>query len=398
MKNAATTSKNSSTSSSRPLLQSLSGVDIPLLLIVVALLTFGLVMVLSSSYIFAEERFGDGFAFIKKQFLFAMLGLVGMGFAARIPHRNWLKWGYPVLAAACVLLLCVLIPGVGAKVGGAQRWIRFGGIGFQPGELAKFAMIFFVIRQLEMKKTRLDQFGPGILAPLLVPLPGLVLLLLQPDFGSTALIVSISVVLMFLAGVPKKNIFMLVAVAGVAASALLLGSDYRRARLMTFLDPWSDPGGRGFQIIQSYLGLFHGGWFGVGLGNGKEKLFYLPEAHNDFIGAVIGEELGLIGITAVVLAYSFLVYRGLRIAYRCWENERDRYGMLLASGITLILGLQGFINLSVVLGLVPTKGLTLPLISYGGSALMVDLFAAGILLSVSRTTDLHAKGKTSHVG
>ncbi|MBL7714917.1 MAG: putative lipid II flippase FtsW [Bdellovibrionales bacterium] len=393
MKNAATTSKNSSTSSK--LFQSLAGVDVPLLLIVIALLTFGLVMVLSSSYIFAEERSGDGFAFIKKQFAYSMMGLAGMWVAARVPHRNWLKWGYPVLGVAILLLACVLIPGIGARVGGAQRWIRLGPIGFQPGELAKFAMIFFVIRQLETKKDRLDRFGPGILAPLLVPLPGLALLLLQPDFGSTALIVTISMVLMFLAGVPKRYLFTMVAFAGMAGAALLLGSDYRRARLMTFLDPWSDPGGKGFQIIQSYLGLFHGGWFGVGLGNGKEKLFYLPEAHNDFIGAVIGEELGLIGIGAVVLAYSFLVYRGLRIAYRCWTQSHDSYGMLLASGITLILGLQGFINLSVVLGLVPTKGLTLPLISYGGSALMVDLFAAGILLSVSRSTDLHSTGKLS---
>jgi cell division protein FtsW len=172
--------------------------------------------------------------------------------------------------------------------------------------------------------------------------------------------------------------------AGLAGLFLALGTPYRRARVMTFIDPWRDPGGRGFQIIQSLVGLHNGSIFGVGLGNGKEKLFFLPEAHNDFIFAVIGEELGFLGLSAVVLAYLYFVYRGLQIALNAYRKFGDRFGMLLASGITLVLGLQGFVNMAVVLVLVPTKGLTLPFISYGGSALVVDLFAVGVLLSVAR--------------
>ncbi|MCM2324005.1 MAG: FtsW/RodA/SpoVE family cell cycle protein, partial [Oligoflexia bacterium] len=165
---------------------------------------------------------------------------------------------------------------------------------------------------------------------------------------------------------------------------LALGTPYRRLRLMTFLDPWQDPMGRGFQILQSLVGLHHGGLWGVGLGNGKEKLFFLPEAHNDFIFAVIGEELGFLGVGAVILGYLYLVYRGLQIAFDCQRKYHDLFGMLLAAGITLALGLQGFVNMAVVMGLLPTKGLTLPFISYGGSALLVDLFAVGVLLSIAR--------------
>ena len=190
--------------------------------------------------------------------------------------------------------------------------------------------------------------------------------------------------LMFLAGVPKRYLASALLLAGSVGMALALGSSYRRQRLMTFIDPWRDPGGKGFQILQSLVGLHNGRVFGVGLGNGKEKLFYLPEAHNDFIFSVIGEELGFIGIAAVVVAFLVFTYRGLRIAITVQKQHHDRFGMLLAAGITLALGLQGFVNMSVVLGLLPTKGLTLPFISYGGSALLVDLIAVGVLLSIAR--------------
>jgi cell division protein FtsW len=189
---------------------------------------------------------------------------------------------------------------------------------------------------------------------------------------------------MFLAGVPKRYLAGALALAGVVGGFLAVGSAYRRQRLMTFLDPWRDPGGKGFQILQSLVGLHNGRIWGVGLGNGKEKLFYLPEAHNDFIFSVIGEELGFLGIAAVAVVYLVFVYRGLRIAFNAQKRYGDTFGMLLAAGITLALGLQGFVNMAVVLGLLPTKGLTLPFISYGGSALMVDLFAVGVLLSVAR--------------
>ena len=360
------------------------------------MVVFGLIMVYSSSFIYAQERTGDGFAFIKKQILFAVLGFVALGVATRIDYRKWSEWAYPVLAFATLLLAMVMIPGIGSRAGGAQRWIRLGFMNFQPGELAKFALIIFASKQLERKRSRLHEFRPGFLSHFIVPLPALALLLAQPDFGSTVMIMTVLLILMFQAGVPKKFLFSAVGLAVSGAVALALGSSYRRARVMTFLDPWSDPGGKGFQILQSLVGLHNGHIFGVGLGNGKEKLFYLPEAHNDFIFAVVGEELGFVGVTCVAFAFLYFVYRGMRVAWTCYEKFQDFSGMLMATGITLLLGLQGFVNMSVVLGLVPTKGLTLPFMSYGGSALLVDLFAIGILLSISRGPQV--RGALSYQG
>ena len=361
-----------------------SGVDIMLLLTVGAMVLFGLLMVYSSSFIYAQERTGDGFAFIKKQLIFALMGFTVLLVTCRLDYRKWGQWAYPVLAFAIALLLMIFIPGVGSRVGGAQRWLRFGPVGFQPGEFAKFAVIFFVARQLDRKKERIHTLAAGVLSNIVVPLPAFLLLLLQPDFGTTVIMGVVIFLLMFLAGVPKRYLASALILGGMAAAFLTLGTAYRRDRVMTFLNPWRDPSGKGFQIIQSMVGLHNGSLLGVGLGNGKEKLFYLPEAHNDFIFAVIGEELGFLGIFAVALAYLYFVYRGLRIAWNSYTQYKDQFGMLLAAGITLALGLQGFVNMAVVLGLVPTKGLTLPFISYGGSALLIDLFAVGVLLSVAR--------------
>ncbi len=355
-----------------------------LLLLTVGIVLFGLVMVYSSSFIFAQERTGDGFAFIKKQVWFALIGGGLMLFSAQIPHARWRQWAYPALAVAAVALILVLIPGVGARTGGAQRWIRFLGLQFQPAELAKFACMVFVARQLASKQSSLQRFVPSVLSVFLLLLPVFGLLLLQPDFGSTAVIVMVSFLLMFLAGVPVRFLGPVLAGGLGVGMILALSSAYRRARIMTFLDPWSDPSGKGFQILQSFVGLHSGGMSGVGLGNGKEKLFFLPEAHNDFIFSVIGEELGFIGLSAVVLAFVVLIYRGLQVSWQAYEKRGDYFGMLLGSGITLLLGVQAFLNMAVVLGLLPTKGLALPFISYGGSALVIDLFAMGVLLSISR--------------
>jgi cell division protein FtsW len=360
------------------------GIDLVLLMTVGAMVVFGLLMVYSSSYIFAQEKTGDGFSFIKKQILYALVGFGGLFGICRIDYRNWFKWAYPFLGVSIGLLIMVLIPGVGTKVLGAQRWIRLGPFGFQPGELAKFAIIVFGASQLARKSDRIHTVAAGIVSPFLVPLPAMLLLLMQPDFGTTVMITVVLFTLMFLAGVPKRFLGGIILFGGTVGSWLALSTPYRRARVMTYLDPWKDPGGKGFQILQSLTGIHNGHFWGVGLGNGKEKLFYLPEAHNDFIFAVIGEELGFVGIVAVVVAFLYLIYRGLNIAFNCQKQYQDRFGMLLASGITLALGLQGFVNMGVVMGLLPTKGLTLPFISYGGSALMIDLFAVGVLLSVAR--------------
>jgi cell division protein FtsW len=375
---------NGSSSESCPWPLPPQGIDLVLLMTVVAMVIFGLLMVYSSSYIFAQEKTGDGFSFIKKQILYSLVGFGGLFGICRIDYRNWFKWAYPFLGVSIGLLIMVLIPGVGTKVLGAQRWIRVGPFGFQPGELAKFAVIIFGASQLARKSDRIHTVAAGIVSPFLVPLPAMLLLLMQPDFGTTVMIAVVLFTLMFIAGVPKRFLGGILLLGGTVGSWLALSTPYRRARVMTYLDPWKDPGGKGFQIIQSLTGIHNGHFWGVGLGNGKEKLFYLPEAHNDFIFAVIGEELGFVGIVVVIVAFLYLIYRGLNIAFSCQKQYQDRFGMLLAAGITLALGLQGFVNIAVVMGLLPTKGLTLPFISYGGSALMIDLFAVGVLLSVAR--------------
>jgi cell division protein FtsW len=360
------------------------GVDYVLLATVVGMVLFGLLMVYSSSFIYAQEKTNDGFSFIRKQVGFAALGFVVLAATCRIDYRKWSTWSYYVVGGAIVLLAMVLLPGVGTRVLGAQRWIRMGPLVFQPGEFAKFAVIFFVASQLARKHDRVHTFTAGVIAPFLVPLPALVLLLLQPDFGTTVMITIVIFSLMFLGGVPKRFLASVAVLGGTAGALLAFGTAYRRNRILGYLDPWADPGGKGFQIIQSWVGLHNGRFWGVGLGNGKEKLFYLPEAHNDFIFAVIGEELGFIGIAVVIAAFLYFIHRGLRIAYIAQRHHKDQFGMLLASGITLALGLQGFVNIAVVMGLLPTKGLTLPFISYGGSALLIDLFAVGVLLSIAR--------------
>ncbi len=365
------------------------GYALGLLFIVLGMVVFGLIMVYSASFIYAQEKTGDGLSLIRKQLSFASLGLVALWGGYRIPYSFWKKAAYPALGAAILLLLMVFIPGVGLKVGGAQRWVHFWKFQFQPGEFAKFAVIFFIAHQLDKKAERIDRITAGVLSHFVTPLPVFLLLLCQPDFGTTVIITVVIFCMMFLAGVPSKYLSVTL-FSGLSIGAwLALGTGYRRMRVMTFVDPWSDPGGKGFQILQSFVGLHNGRLWGVGLGNSKEKLLFLPEAHNDFIFSVIGEELGFIGIVGVVLAYLYFIYSGLRIAFDCHKARQDRFGMLLAAGITLALGLQGFVNISVALGLVPTKGLTLPFMSYGGSALLVDLFAVGVLLNIGKRSPVH---------
>lgn len=371
-----------------------SGIDLPLLFATLVLLGFGLLMVYSSSYIYAAERTGDGFAFIIKQGVFASLGLAALIAVSRVDYRFWQRHALWCLLFATALLALVWVPGVGLRSGGAQRWLSLGPAAFQPAEFARFAIVVFAVRQLVQKQQRLGHFLAGVVAPVLFTLPALALLLLQPDFGSTVLCAAVVFALMFVAGVPMRSLAVVAGTLVLAATALITTSEYRRSRVLGFLDPWADPGGRGFQILQSLVGFHEGGVAGVGLGNGKEKLFYLPEAHNDFIFAVIGEELGFLGVVAVIALYLFVLWRGLRIASQHQRKTSDEFGAWLAVGLTLALVLRGFINLAVVLGLVPTKGITLPLISYGGSALVMDLITIGVLLSISRGPQSAAHART----
>lgn len=341
-------------------------------------------MVFSSSYIFAQEKMGDGFFFLKKQFLFSMIGFIGMLVLSQVHYGFFEKYSYLILILAVLILAATLIPGVGLKVGGAQRWVHFFGLQFQPSELLKIALVIAIAKRLAHKYEKIHQFTAGVLGNFLVLLPALVLLMSQPDFGTTAVICAVVFVLMFVAGVPFLYLFATSFTALSVLASLIYFSPYRLARFQAFLDPWSDPLGKGFQILQSFIGLQEGGIFGIGLGNGKEKLFFLPEAHNDFIFSVIGEELGFLGVMFVVVLFSCFVFRGLKIGWNSLNDHDDRFGFLLAVGITMLIGLQAFINMAVVVGALPTKGLTLPFISYGGSSILMNLLAVGILLSVSK--------------
>lgn len=355
-----------------------------LLFLVVSMVLFGLIMVYSASFIFAQEKTGNGLFFVQKQLIYAIIGFLILFITSQIKYTFWDKISYPLLIFATLSLCLVFIPGIGKSIGGARRWICFGAFHFQPGEFAKFAVIFFVARQLHRKQSRIHRVTAGILSQFIAPFPALLLLLLQPDFGTTVIILCVVYSMLFIGGVPLKYLLFATMIAIVLGAWVMVGAVYRRSRLLAFLDPWNDPSGKGFQILQSLVGLHHGGFWGVGLGNSKEKLFYLPEAYNDFIFSVMGEELGFLGVLVIVSCFFIFIYKGFKIAIVCETQSKNRFGTLLASGITMALGLQGLVNISVVLGLLPTKGLTLPFMSYGGSALLVDFFAVGVLLNVAK--------------
>ncbi|WP_305041623.1 putative lipid II flippase FtsW [Geoalkalibacter sp.] len=354
--------------------------DTAILLLAVVLTCFGVVMVYSSSSIMAAKRFGDDFFFLKRQGIFAVAGFALMAAAMYIDYRFWRRLTVFVMATAVILLVLVLIPGVGASVGGASRWLRLPGFSVQPAELAKLAMVFYLAHSLARKKDKMKSFKLGFLPYMLVLGCLLGLLLLQPDLGSAMVIAGVSMAMLMVGG---ARLSYLISVALLAVPVLymaIMQVDYRRRRILAFLDPWEDPYNTGFQIIQSWTAFGLGGVFGKGLGEGQQKLFYLPEAHTDFILSVVGEELGFVGVLVVAAMFLVLCLRGLRIA----QQAPDDYGRHLAFGLTFLIGLGAFINMGVVLGLLPTKGLALPLLSYGGTSLLTTLFALGVLLNISR--------------
>lgn len=348
-------------------------------LVIFVLVAAGLVMVYSSSFIFAQERYHDGLYFFKRHLIFILLGLAAFAVAWRLPIQWLKKLAFPIFLLSLVLLIAVLIPGMGHKVGGASRWINVFGFTFQPGELAKLAILLYVCKQLSRKLEKQDNWRSGFLTYFIGGIPIYVLLLLQPDFGTVALLLCTTFFILLGGGVRLRYLVASVLILLPAAATLILTSSYRRARVLGFLDPWSDPAHKGFQVIQSFIAFYSGKWLGVGLGNSHEKLFYLPEAHNDFIFAVIGEELGLFGVFFFAALFFIVVVRGLSAA-QCLDEPFERG---LALGISSLIGFQAFFNMGVVLGLLPTKGLPLPLISYGGTTLIVTLFMLGLLVQLS---------------
>ncbi|WP_447973477.1 putative lipid II flippase FtsW [Nitrospira sp. Kam-Ns4a] len=354
--------------------------DAGLWTVTVVLALIGLVMVFSASAVVAVNRYDDAGYFLKRQLAWLAFGFLLLHLASHMDYTLWRRLAIPVLAVTVLLLILVLIPGVGASVKGARRWLRLGALSIQPAEVAKLATVIYLAAYLTNKEARLGDFASGLLPPLVVLGVVAGLVVLEKDLGTVVVIGGVALGLFFLGGARLAHLTGLILVAAPVLAAFILSSPYRRQRLMTFLSPWEDPTNAGFQVTQSFMALGSGGLFGVGLGEGKQKLFFLPEAHTDFVLALVGEELGLFGTSAIMLLFAMLVIKGLQIAGRA----REPFGRHLAAGVTLLIGLQALINAGVVTGLLPTKGLTLPLVSYGGSSLLVTLLAIGMLLSVSR--------------
>jgi cell division protein FtsW len=354
--------------------------DHVLLFVTLTLALVGLVMVFSASAIVAGNRFQDPEFFLKRQIAWLGFGVLLMHLTSRIDYQLWKKLSIPILIGMAVLLVMVLVPSLGVAAKGARRWLRWGPISIQPAEMVKLVTVVYLAAYLAKKSDKLVSFRTGLLPVLIVVgvLSGLVLL--EPDLGTVVVMGLVTVCLLFLGGARLAHLASLGLCAIPAVLILVLGSGYRRQRLMTFLAPWKDASDAGFQITQSFLAFGSGGPFGVGLGEGKQKLFFLPEAHTDFVLALVGEELGLAGTASVVVLFALFVWRGFHIASRA----RMPFGKYLGLGITLLIGIQALVNAAVVTGLLPTKGLTLPFVSYGGSSLVVSFLGVGMLLSISR--------------
>jgi cell division protein FtsW len=360
-------------------MKTLRDVDPLVLASILALLAIGVAMVYSAGAIYAVEVHGSEMHYISRHAVFAVIGLGAMSITAMIPYQAWRPWTYPMLIGVALLLLVVLIPGVGVTMGGATRWLPAGPIHLQPSELAKLALVIYLAYSLEKKQSHIGTFAIGILPHLLFAGLVLALILVEPDYGTTMTLAALLFVMMFIAGVRVMHLVGLLAVGLPIAWLVLMGAEYRRARMTAFLDPWAHQADSGFQLIQSWLAFRAGGAVGVGLGESQQKLFYLPAAHTDFIFSVIGEEFGLLGVTLVVSLFCLLVYRAVRVSI----DAPDLFGRLLGTGLGLMIGMQAGINMGVVVGLLPTKGLTLPLISYGGSSLVLTMVMLGVLLNVT---------------
>lgn len=356
--------------------------DVYLLFATLLLVFMGLVMVYSSSAVFAKENFDDSYFFLKKEVIFVTAGLVMMFVARGIPYRFYWKCVYPLLLIVFILLVGVLVAGHwgGASV---RRWFRVGIFSFQPSELAKLAVVIFTAYALAKKGEKIRNFKKGFLPVLGIGGVYIVLILAQKDLGGAFTVGVIVFLMLFISGTRMAYLVGALLASLPALYYLVFSVAFRRRRILAFLDPWRYQLDSGFQIIQSFVAFQSGGLTGQGLGEGKQKLFYLPEAHTDFIFSVLGEELGLVGVLAVLALFTLFIFRGLLISLR----TRDLFGLYLAFGITCLIGAEAFINIGVVMGLLPTKGLALPFISYGGSSLLTSLLGVGILLNISSTTE-----------
>ncbi len=359
--------------------------DMNLLLPVVLLLSLGLVMVASASMGIADRLTGDPLYYVERQVIFLGIGILALLGAYQVRLTYWRQLGQALLIAVMVLLLFVLIPGIGKTVNGSSRWLSIGGFGLQASELAKLAVIIYLAGFIAQHGRDLSVAARVCVPPLLLLGITCLLLLMEPDYGAVAVLMATALGMLFLGGVRLWQFALLLAAAAAALAALAFSSPYRLERITGFMNPWADPYDSGFQLTQALIAIGSGSWWGVGLGDSIQKLFYLPEAHTDFLFAVLAEELGFVGMAAVIGLYSWLVWRCFSLG-RLAQSRSLRFGASLSFGIGLWLGLQAFINIGVNLGILPTKGLTLPLMSVGGSSMVVTCVAVGVLLRVHRET------------
>ena len=350
-----------------------------------ALLLIGLIMVASASIGISEKETGHAFHYFQRQLLYVLAGLVAAAVGLAVPTRIWEEYSVYLLGGAILLLVVVLIPGIGYEVNGARRWIRLGFMNFQVSEAARAMLLMYVASYAVRRSDDLRTDFKGFMMPVGVLGAAAGLLLLEPDFGAATVLFATGLGVLFLAGARILHLLVPIVFGSVALGALAIVSPYRLRRLTGFLDPWGDPFNSGFQLVQSLIAIGRGEWFGVGLGASVQKLFYLPEAHTDFVFAVLAEEFGFLGVTVVIALFALLVTRALMISREA-AQAGQAFQSYVAASIGIWLGLQAFVNVGVNMGLLPTKGLTLPLLSYGGSSMLVTLGWIGVLLRIHHDT------------
>jgi cell division protein FtsW len=366
----------------RVMMPRLTRPDVWLLAAVAGLLGLGVVMVFNVSYFFAEARYGDPYLFFRKHLIAVGAGLVVMLLTSRLRLDLLERWAGLMLPLCLLALTLVLTPGIGAERGGAQRWIAFGGFSLQPSEFVKVGMVLFLARWISRHREVMNRFGSGVLPALLCVGACSALILGQPDFGTAVILGALLLLMLFVGGARPAHVLGLVCCGAIAVVLAVQLAPYRMRRLLAFLDPWEHSQDSAFQLVQSLIAVGSGGLTGVGLGQSKQKMLFLPEAHTDFIFALVGEELGLVGALLVLGLFAIVAIRGFRIAAR----HPDPFASLLAFGLTAVLVLSAVVNIGVVLGMLPTKGLPLPFLSYGGSALLATMVEVGLLAALSRMT------------
>lgn len=354
--------------------------DLLLFITIITISLFGIIMIYSASYIWAEYKFNDPFKFVKHQGLFFIIGIIMMLITSKIPYKVYFEKANTLLLISIILLILVIIPGIGTVRNGSRSWFGIGSFGIQPSEFAKLTLIIFTSKYLTKNEKNLKYIKKGVLPILGIVILVFGLIMLQPDFG-TGMIILVSIIgLLFVSGVDFK-FFIRLGLIGLIGIVLLIAiAPYRLERILSFLNPWSDPLGSGFQIIQSLYAIGPGGLFGQGFMNSRQKHFYLPEPQTDFIFSIISEEFGFLGILIVAALFTIIIFKGFKIA----QNSGDKFAKFLAFGITFGLAFQAILNLMVVVGLIPVTGVTLPFLSYGGSSLLITLISMGVLLNISR--------------